>query len=160
MNVQIGVFMKKQKGATLFTALVFLALMTIVGVSAAKLSILDVLVAGNNEQQMRLFQEAENDLKELTTMKRLIVDTSWKAYDSAGTFNVNQGSKPHVEQQIISHPPEDDYVCKGFGGHATQIDQSASKCKLWDFQVRTRKPNTTLSDRHNRGGGKEKPPAS
>ena len=41
---------KSQQGATLITALTFLVLMTIVSVSASKISILDVLVSSNEQQ--------------------------------------------------------------------------------------------------------------
>ena len=62
----------KQQGATLFTALVFLLLMTIVSVSAAKISMLDVMVSGNNQQQMELFQKTARELDEHAKPEKLI----------------------------------------------------------------------------------------
>jgi len=65
-------FAKKQQGATLVTALVFLTLMTIVSVSAAKISMLDVLVSGNNQQQMVLYQKTSRDLNAHAKPTRLL----------------------------------------------------------------------------------------
>ena len=61
----------KQMGATLITSLVFLLLMTIVSVSATKMSILDLLVSSNEQQQMVLFQTTANQLKQLTHVSKL-----------------------------------------------------------------------------------------
>ncbi len=62
----------KQQGATLVTALVFLVLMTIVSVSAAKISMIDVLVSGNNQQEMLLFQKTSRELEDHTNPTKLL----------------------------------------------------------------------------------------
>jgi hypothetical protein len=152
----------KQKGATLFTALVFLTLMTIVSVSATKLSILDVLMAGNNQQRMQLYQETANDLVELTTVIELykpLVKTPGHLFDpETGIYSLPKDSaKPHVEMQITD--PGKTYSCKGFNGQATSIGPSVPPCDLYDFQVKSTKASSSVKDRHNRGAGKEKPNA-
>lgn len=156
----------KQKGATLFTALVFLALMTIVSVSATKVSIMDLLVAGNNQQQMLLVQETENDLKILTTVPNLYAPIT----GDGGAFNALTGiyevpddpNRSNIEEQIkdvgFDLPEEQKYYqCQGFSGMAVSWGPDTPKCDLYDFQVRSRRPNTSISDRLNRGAGKEKP---
>ena len=155
-------FSRNQQGATLFTALVFLILMTIVSVSAAKLSILDLLIAGNNQQQMELYQETENDLKELATVPELYVPI----VPDPNLFNTLTGvyklpydsNKPDVVQQITDNRKS--YTCIGFSGLAISMGPDVPKCDLYDFQVITSKTHTSAKDRHNRGAGKEKPNAS
>jgi len=160
-NKQQILFSKKQKGATLFTSLVFLALMTIVSVTAAKVSMLDVFVAGNNQQQMMLYQSTANDLKELTTVVQLYAPlvndpVSAKFNEITGIYELlADTNKPHITQQIIDK--EKTYECGGFAGQAISIGPNVPICDLYDFQVKSWKQNTGVKDRHNRGAGKEKP---
>lgn len=158
----------KQAGATLFTSLVFLALMTIVGVSASKVSIMDLLIAGNNQEQMILQQETENDLKILTRVEKLFVPIT----NSGGSFDVDTGiyklpsdpNRPHVNEQItdVDHDLPEElryYQCQGFSGLAVSLGPDVPKCDLFDFQVKSSRPNSSVVDKHNRGAGKERPNA-
>ena len=154
----------KQRGATLFTSLVFLALMTVVSVSATKVSILDVLVAGNNQQQIRNFQDTENELKKLTRVEELMVPMleetpADKFNTTTGIFSVPAKSGDHgVEREIRDTFKR--YSCGGFEGQAVSVGPDVAPCDLYDFQVRQRSSNSGIRDRHNRGAGKEKPNAS
>ena len=160
-NKQHIIFLNKQRGATLFSALVFLILMTIVSVTAAKISMLDTLVAGNNQQQMQVFQSTENDLKELTTVVKLYsplvnnpVDAKFD--ESTGIYELDvDTNKPHITQQITDLSKR--YSCGGFSGKAVSIGPSVSPCDLYGFQVKAKKAGSGVRDRHNRGAGKEKP---
>lgn len=149
----------QQKGATLFTALVFLTLMTIVSVSATKLSILDILVAGNNEQQMRLYQTTENDLHKLTTVSQLykpLTKTPGHEFDeTTGIYKIANPDNSNSLQQITD--PGKRYECAGFSGQGVSIGPDVPPCDLYDFQVKSKLSNTSAVDRHNRGAGKEKP---
>lgn len=153
-------FTNKQRGATLITSLVFLSLMTIVGVSASKISILDVLVAGNEQQRMLLFQETENDLKDLTSVPKLYkpmigaAGASFSASTGAYVFPTSS-EKPHVSEKITDKKKR--YSCGGFSGKAVSIGPSVPPCDLYDFQVNATKLGSSAKDRHNRGAGKEKP---
>lgn len=150
----------KQKGATLFTALVLLTLMTIVSVSAAKLSILDVLMAGNNQQKMELYQQTSNDLIGLTSVVELykpMLKIPGHFFDPiTGIYSLLKNpAKPYTEMQITD--PSKSYSCNGFNGQATSIGPNVPPCDLYDFQVKSTKGNSSVRDRHNRGAGKEKP---
>ena len=149
----------KQKGATLFTALVFLILMSIVSVSATKLAMLDTLISGNNQVQMQLYQETENDLKQLTTVPELYVPMipyPMLFNDSTGVYKLPYDSdKPDIVQQITD--TQKSYTCIGFSGQAISIGPDVPKCDLYDFQVITSKDASSAKDRHHRGAGKEKP---
>ncbi len=156
MNI---ILRRKQRGATLFTSLVFLALMTIVSVSAAKISMLDVLVSGNNQQQMMLFQQTENDLQLLATVPELYDPLTGKGGaafdDNTGIYELVDSTKPNLTQQITDK--EKRYSCGGFAGKAISIGPSVSPCDLYDFQVDSVMQGTGVKDRHNLGAGKEKP---
>ena len=147
---------KKQRGATLFTALVFLALMTIVSVSAAKISMLDVLVSGNNQQQMVLFQKTARELDDHSRGQKLLtlfedVEATAIPY-TEWTYNYpDDVLKPHTDERITNRNVE--YQCEGQGGLATS-QGSDTKCHLFDFEVRTSKAYSSARDRHVRGSGK------
>lgn len=152
----------KQKGATLFTALVFLALMTIVSVSAAKISMFDVLVSGNNQQQMELFQETAREIDDHArpaNLLKLVINTD--AYSNprvAWDHNYPSiAAKPNLQKSITNRVIE--YPCGAINGLATS-QGAGNSCRLYDFEVRTRKQNSSARDRHARGGGKEYPTAS
>lgn len=150
---------KKQKGATLFTSLIFLILMTIVSVSAAKISIMDILVSGNDEQQMLLFQETENDLKELTTPVELITTLVAEGSGVPWVYNYPDNvDKPGNSEKITNRDIE--YYCGGFNGLATSQGPDVPPCFLFDFEVSSGKLNTGVRDKHNRGAGKEFPNAT
>ena len=151
---------KKQKGATLFTSLVFLILMTIVSVASSKMSRLDIMVSGIIEQQMRLFQTTENDLNTLTTVvklyKPLIKETGHEFDPITGIYEVPD--TPQRKKMQITDLDKT-YSCKGFNGEVVSIGPNVPTCDLYDFQVKSA-GHGGARDRHNRGAGKEKPNAN
>lgn len=150
---------RKQRGATLFTALVFLALMTIVSVSATKISMLDILVSGNNEQQMRLFQTTENDLNGLSTPVKLLPVLSAEGFGAPWIHELPTNSmKPHTKEEIASRNLE--YYCGGFNGQAVSMGPDVPPCFLYDFKVEASLSNSGVKDKHIRGAGKEFPNTS
>jgi len=162
MNIQFMGNSKKQKGATLFTSLVFLALMTIVGVSAAKVSMLDVLVSGNNQRQMEVFQDTANDLKQLADVRKLykpiigkIEGSTTHQFDPVTGIYEVPGTASNATHEITD--PETRYDCQGFRGEAVSIGPDTPPCDLYDFRVKFKKNGSSAKDVHNRGAGKEKP---
>ncbi len=147
---------KKQRGATLFTALVFLMLMTIVSVSATKISMLDILVSGNNEQHMRIFQTTENDLNELVTPAILLPVLQTEGFGAPWKHELpGKSLKPHTDEEIISRNLE--YDCGGFDGKAVSLGPDVPPCYLYDFKVESSLSNSGIQDKHVRGAGKEYP---
>ncbi len=150
---------KKQRGATLFTALIFLVLMTIVSVSATKISMLDILVSGNNEQQMRIFQTTENDLNELVTPVTLLPVLQTKGFGAPWRHELPDNPlKPHTDEEIINRNLE--YYCGGFDGKAVSLGPDVPPCYLYDFKVESSLSNSGIKDKHVRGAGKEFPNTS
>jgi hypothetical protein len=139
---------QKQQGATLFTSLVFLTLMTVVSVSATKISMLDILVAGNNQQQMLMFQDTENDLQLLTTPVILLESLYEKKF--AGPWVRKLSSEQKVTNRFL------EYYCTA-DGQASSVGSNVPPCFLFDFEAKKSKHNTGMKDKHTRGSGKEFP---
>jgi len=156
-------FAKKQQGATLVTALVFLTLMTIVSVSAAKISMLDVLVSGNNQQQMVLYQKTSRDLNahaKPTRLLKLLIEDEGEAnnYKEEWAYNFEVAeNNPNTNEKITNRVIE--YQCGAINGLATS-QGSNNSCRLFDFEVKTKKSNSNGRDRQVRGAGKEYPTAA
>ena len=156
VNIQKVSNLERQKGATMITTLVFLLLMTIVTVSASKMSILDMLVSSNNQRQMEMFQQTENDLKLLTTPINFFTAYSANQHGVAWEHDFpTSSSKPNTNEQIESRDLR--YICGGFNGLAVTMGPNTSECYLYDFSVKVRAPNTGVRDNHLRGAGKEFP---
>ena len=158
-----GYVVNKQQGSTLFTALVFLALMTIVTVSAAKISMLDVLVSGTNQQTMLLYQKTDRETTSHTDPAKLISllqvnDGDAHNYLEKWAFEYPvTTANPNSNEKITNRVFE--YGCGAIDGLATS-QGSDNSCRLFDFEVRTKKDNSGARDRHVRGAGKEYPSAS
>ncbi len=148
--------LRHQKGATMITTLVFLLLMTIVTVSASKMSILEMLVSSNNQRQMEMFQQTANDLKELTTPVKFFDAYYANEHQIPWTHNLDANPlKPSTKESIASRDFK--YICGGFNGLAVSIGPSESPCYLYDFGVKTSLSNSGVRDKHFRGAGKEFP---
>lgn len=168
-NHQPSMAFKRQLGATLFTSLIFLTLMTIVTVSATKISIIDILVAGNDQQQVEVFHQIENELTDFTDTVRLSVpldrQKSGQTFGNGGakvngivtdnnTFSFADVSPNTVE---IITDLEEIYSClrEGVG---SSLGPNAPVCRLYDFQLRkSGERNKLVRDQHHQGAGKMVP---
>jgi len=101
----------KQQGATLVTSLMMLTIMTIVGVSAVKVSSTEILIAGNEQEKMKLFQTTQTDLNELSTPLELLTplvgevddEQNQAEFDTNGEYTVStSATKTAVSEEIIS----------------------------------------------------------
>ena len=145
----------KQKGATLFPALSILIVLTIISLSSARMSIMDIKVASNDEQQMMMYQEAENALKRITKPVKLYEwiearrdDSSVKGIDDIETAGLK--TKTNITDLNT------EYACVGKGG-AVSIGPEVPSCQLYDFHVDINKQGLGTRDVHHRGAGKEVP---
>jgi len=144
-----------QQGATLITSLMLLVVITILGISAIKMSTLNILIASNEQQQMMLFQETESDLINLSRASKLydpLINDRFNA--TTGMFNLANNDPFLIE---IITDMDKRYSCEGIEGKAVSIGPDVSPCDLYDFQVKKRKQNSGARDTHHRGAGKEVP---
>jgi len=154
---------RKEQGVTLITVMVFLVVMTIVSVSASKIAMLDVLIAGNDQRQMQLYQDTATDLKKLTTVSLLYIPLTGQ---SGAEFSKNTGEytfpslsdRPKYAEIITDKNKS--YLCGGFAGKAISIGPNQPICDLYDFQINGANIGSAAKERHNRGAGKEKPNSS
>jgi hypothetical protein len=161
-NKQIPSFSKRQQGATLFTTLVFMVLMTVVGVSASKVSLQDMYMANNEQQRMLLFQKTEIRLDEFTQTQSLV-----QTFSSDGSFQANVSGKEQFRftntalqsegvTQFINNLPVL-YPCESQGRGTSLGNGAPAECDLYDFQISSSAVNTSASDKHHRGAGKMVP---
>ena len=167
-NTPLG-SLKRQEGVTLFTSLVFLTLMTIITVSATKISMVDILVAGNDQQQMEIFHATENELTNFTATAMLSVplerqDEGQTFGNGGGTVNgidsddntFSFAGAPAGTAEVITDL-EEEYACLR-DGMGSSIGPGAPNCRLYDFQIRkTSNKNKSVRDQHHRGAGKMVP---
>lgn len=149
----------RQQGATLITALMMLLVLTIIGISAVKMSTIDILVAGNDQQKLMLMQETENDLINLTTPAKLLpplVGEDGAAFNAeTGVYQVPDPLKSNVTEIIVDLKKT--YGCEGISGKAVSIGPDVPPCRLYDFQVRAKKAQGGAKEQRRRGAGKEIP---
>ncbi|HFC93248.1 MAG TPA: hypothetical protein ENJ51_10615 [Leucothrix mucor] len=145
----------KQKGATLFTALMILIALTIVGISSTRMSILDIKVSKNDEQQMMLYQEAENALKKITKPIKLYEWIEARRADSSA-HGIDDINTAHLKAKTNITNLNTEYACVGKGG-AVSIGPEVPFCGLYDFHIDINKKGTGSRDIHHRGAGKEMP---
>ncbi|KAG1663455.1 hypothetical protein GQR58_020393 [Nymphon striatum] len=83
---------------------------------------MDVLISGNNEQGMRVFQTTANDLKKLATPVNLF--TAFTHNEHGAPWDYEFPSEPTKEQKITSRDKE--YQCGGFNNLAglTQLNDA------------------------------------
>jgi len=146
----------KQQGATLITALMMLLVLTILGISAVKMTTLNILVAGNEQQKMMLFQTAETDLVNMTTPVKLYTPLVDKLFDQdTGEYLVPNPTNPLSAETITDTGKI--YSCEGISGLAVSLGPDMPPCQMYDFQIRARAANRGARDTHHRGAGKEVP---
>lgn len=147
----------RQQGATLITSLILLLVMTIVGVSSIKVSSIDTMIASNDMQQMMLHNVTENKITALSNTNGL-----YKAYDASSNFVENIRGHANKFKLTDSTDGASEIItntkrrvsCYRFG-KATSI--GAVDCRVFDFQVKMRKDNSSAKDQRHRGVGKAVP---
>jgi hypothetical protein len=146
---------KKEQGATLFSALAILSVLTIVSISSARMSIMDIRVASNDEQQLMMYQEAENALKRITKPVKLY---EWieARRDNPSVKGIDDIESAGLKAKTNITNLNTEYACVGKGG-AVSIGPDAPFCELYDFHIDINKQGLGTRDAHHRGAGKEVP---
>ncbi len=150
----------KQRGATLFTALIMLLVMTIIAFTSIKMSTLDLLIAGNEQQKMLLFQETETKLSQLAISNRLNQTFTETGFVGNLTDNTEvflfaaNAAQPDFSEIITSM--QDYYPCERLGV-GTSMGSNAPVCDLYDFQIKAKKAVSNVKAKHHRGSGKMVP---
>ena len=144
----------KQEGAALMTVMVFLVLMTIVTVSATKISILDILVSGNDHQKSLTIQETYNNLKQLSHTSKLDLAIA-AGFDASDQYQLDEST---TEVNKVITEIVEKYPCER-AGNASSMGPGAPPCEIYDFRVKYYKQGSGAREEQHQGGGKMVPNA-
>ena len=150
----ISNFKRSQEGATLMTVMVFLVLMTIVTISATKMSILDILVSGNDQERILTYQETANNLTALTQIDILHEVIRTDGFNNA--LNQYQTKDSTNETTRLITDMNEKYPCERMV-LGSSMGGGAPSCALYDFQIKTNKNSTGAREEQHRGAGKMAP---
>jgi len=141
---------KNQSGITLITSLVMLLAMTIIGVTAVKISSVDLLVAGNYQQQLSVYQEAETKIRRDVSFYRL---HDWIMEEKQPPVTSKAAMTSNAEVTDL----ESEYPCKGRSNLANSLGPDAPACKLFMFSIDANIKGTGAKENHYKGAGKQFP---
>jgi type IV pilus assembly protein PilX len=134
----------KQNGATLFTALIFLIMLTMLGVNVAQHSVLEERMSGNTRSRDLAFQAAEAALKQVE--KNLIVGENLRQYIPGNPANTTSGTviAPGFRNINVCLPNSADY----WNGSGANDCNGTSRSFSWSAGTNTstaREPAATLN---------------
>ncbi|MGB1310497.1 MAG: pilus assembly PilX family protein [Leucothrix sp.] len=141
---------KKQSGITLITSLMMLLVMTIIGVTAIKISSVDILVAHNYQQRLSVYQEAETKVSNDVDFHRL---HNWIMKDESPPVTTKGAVTAIAEVTDLKR----EYNCKGRSNLAQSLGPNAPTCKLFMFSIDARMKGSSIKENHYKGAGKRFP---
>lgn len=141
---------KRQSGITLITSLMMLLAMTIIGITAMKISSIDLLVANNYQEQLVVYQEAKTKTRREVSFYRL--------HD----FVMSDKQPPNTTKDAMVTKVEvtnlnSEYPCKGKNYLANSLGPGAPACKLFMFAVDADMKGSGAKEKHYQGSGKQYP---
>ncbi len=152
---------KTQTGATLITALMFLLVMTITGVSVVKVSSMNALIAGSEQRIMIIRQDVQSELNKFATVESLV-----NAYTASG-FTANEGNDKYrfdtvsidnIRVRKVIKDKKFSYSCRR-EGTASGVGADSPVCKLYDYFLEAKETNSSAADGSHKGAGKMVPSA-
>ena len=151
---------RKQSGVTLITTLILLVVMTVFGVSAIKLSLINALIAGNDQQEMLLSQEAQTQLNDFARIINLSNTYSATGFQSRGSnvdkYIFDQTNIDGIKTDKTITNMNYNYTCKR-RGLASSLGSDAPNCDLFDFFVELKSSHSSAKKSRHEGAGKMLP---
>lgn len=144
---------KNQSGITLITSLMMLLVMTILGVTAVKISSVDLLVAHNYQQQLSVYQEAETKIRKEVSFYRL---HNWMMEDQQPPDTTKNTLVSKAEVADLKR----EYPCKGRSSLANSLGPNSPQCKLFLFSIDADMKGSGAKEKHFQGAGKQFPSLS
>lgn len=146
---------KKQKGAVLLIAMVFLVVITIIGVNAVSSSSIKTQVAGNNMLTMLVYQGAES------TIARSVIDSDLNNLSEAmavepATFPVPAVYLPDesIGSDVLTSTSGVTFIGGGQEcppSRAGMATSTAFKCQFFTIDARSSLTSSNARDRHIEG---------
>lgn len=137
-------------------ALVVLLIITMLGISAARLSTQDLIIASNEQQMMMVTQASESARSKSVSFYNLFKWLDDGTLPAKQTQQLDTGS---VESKIAVDVGEK-YICYGQSGEAMSLGPGATWCRVYTFTVDSRLTGTGAHNRVMKGEGKELPSAA
>ena len=136
----------KQTGITLITSLMMLLVLTILGVTAIKISSVDLLIADNYQKKLQVYQAAESKIQK-------DVDFYWlyKWVSSAENVPLDEAKGMVTTSEVIDI--EEEYQCTP-NGLATSLGPDSTPCRIYMFQVKASMAASGAKEAHYQGAGK------
>lgn len=144
---------RRESGITLITSLMMLLAMTIIGVTAIKISSVDLLVAKNYQEQLSAHQEAKTKTRREVSFYRLH-DFVMQDIQPPDTTKGAMVSKAEVTNLNSEYP------CKGRSNLANSLGPDAPACKLFMFAIDADMKGSGARENHFQGAGKQYPSES
>ncbi len=145
--------MKKQRGAVLLMAMIFLIVITIIGVSAVNSSSIKTQVAGNNMSSMLVYNGAESALaKSANHVDQQNLIAALPPF-APNTYAVPAAYLPdeNAGNGILTSQAGVNFIGVGLpcpiGGSGMAISSSMT-CKIWVLDAESRLQATNAKDRH------------
>ncbi|MCK5895292.1 MAG: pilus assembly PilX N-terminal domain-containing protein [Cocleimonas sp.] len=142
-----------QQGASLFMGLVILLVISILGISSVRLSILDTLMASNDEQKMLVTQTSETTKKKVVYFYYLF---KWISANETPEKITTTMKSTTISSQVEINSGEF-YPCFGQTGEAMSLGPAAPKCRVFSFEIESKIAGTGAQERLVKGEGKEFP---
>ena len=142
----------KQSGMTLFTSLMMLLVMTILGVTAIKISSVDLLIANNYQKKLQVYQAAESKIQKDVDFYWLY---RWMTTDANAPTDDEDGVVSKSEVLDVG----EEYQCTP-NNLATSLGPDSTPCRIYMFQVEASMKSTGARAAHYQGAGKLTPNTS
>ena len=135
--------------------LVILLVISVLSMSSIRLSIMDVLISSNEEQQMLVSQASETASKKVVTFYHLF---NWLDTGSEPAA-VSREIKDAQVTSTVNLSAGDFYPCFGQSGEAMSLGPAAPKCRVYSFDIDSKIKGTGARSKLSKGEGKEFPNA-
>ena len=142
----------KQSGITLITSLMMLLVMTIIGVTAIKLSTVDLLIANNYQKKLQVYQAAESKIQKDVNFYWLY---QWMTTQVNATVDNNRDIV--VTSEVIDL--EEAYQCTP-NNLATSLGPDSTPCHIYMFEIKAAMKSSGAKGSHYQGAGKLVPNVS
>jgi Tfp pilus assembly protein PilX len=139
----------KQSGMTLITSLMMLLVLTILGVTAMKISTVDLLIANNYQKKLQVYQAAESKIQK-------DVDFYWLYQWMTTDVNAPTDDAKDIVSSSEIVDLDDSYQCTP-NDLATSLGPDSTPCRIYMFQVSSSMKTSGAKETHYQGAGKLTP---
>ena len=139
----------KQLGMTLITSLMMLLVLTILGVTAMKISTMDLIIANNYQKTLQVYQAAESKIQK-------DADFYWLYQWMITDVNAPDDDARDIVSTSEIVDLDKEYQCTP-NNLATSLGPDSTPCRIFMFQVRASMKTSGAKAAHFQGAGKLTP---